>query len=165
MIWLIAIFLIFLLFGYLLLAPFVLDIDSRKDLCIVRFHRLASGRLLVSDGSLQLEISIAGWKKQIDLLLERKPKIKKASKKKSQRKQSRFSFKKILSITRSFKVNKCRFSFDSGNMQLNGYLFPGFYWLSRKTGKSFSINFLGDTELVLQIENNFARIAWAYFHN
>lgn len=54
-------------------------------------------------------------------------------------------------------------SIDTGNMPLNGIMYPGFFWLSRLTGKTFEINFSDKNELILEIENNLAGLVKAFF--
>jgi hypothetical protein len=65
-------------------------------------------------------------------------------------------------VIRSFKVNKLEATFDFGDMQWNGILYPLFCWISCKTGKDVRINFEGKNIIVLQAENNIARMSRAY---
>ncbi|MBV8390534.1 MAG: hypothetical protein JO080_12090 [Mucilaginibacter sp.] len=146
------------LLGYLLFAPIYLEINSLNGLCGARLHHLASANLVLVDSSFKINLSIIGWKKQIDLLSKRKTR-KKASRKKKSRKFRLGLFKVLL---KTFKVNQCYLSIDTGDVQLNGLLYPGFYWLNKYTGKSIGINFLGKNEIILQIENNLARLIKAF---
>jgi hypothetical protein len=150
-------------FVYLLVAPFYLEIDSESALCRIRFHFLASAGLRVSDSSLILNLKIAGWKKRIDLLAPRKQKKKSVEEKvKRQRKKTLIPFRKIWAVMKSFRINKCELSFDFGDMPLSGILYPLFQWLGILTGKSIKINFWNENKITLEIENNFARMIWAY---
>jgi hypothetical protein len=47
-------------------------------------------------------------------------------------------------------------------VQLNGLLFPLGYWLARRTGRPIDVNFTNNNELVIAIDNNVARLLWAY---
>lgn len=133
----------------------------------VRFHYLASARIIVIDDSLKIDLRIIGWKKQIDLinqLFKRKTgKITQKQYKNSKSKLSRLSL--IRSILKSFKVNKCYLDIDTGNMQLNGILYPVFYWISKYTGKPIGINFQNQTEIIVEIQNNCARVIRAFIYS
>ena len=167
MIWLWTLVLIVVLFfSYLLFAPFYLEINSNNGMCRVRFHRLASVGIVIKDNSLVIDVSIAGWKRQFDLvdMLTTKREKKKVIRTRK-KKPIKISVEKIKAIVKSFKVSKCYVSVDSGNVQLNGMLFPVFYWLGRRAGKTIEINFLDKNIIILEINNNFARIIRAFiFH-
>ncbi|HEY8780400.1 MAG TPA: hypothetical protein VIM16_02195 [Mucilaginibacter sp.] len=154
-------------FAYLLFAPFYLEINSISGLCGVRFHRLAFAKLVISESSVKIDLWIAGWRKRIDPFaksVKRKP-TKKSIPPKQKKKPFKISFSSVKAVLKSFKINKCYLNIDSGNVQLNGLLFPGFYWLSKYTNKPLSINFLDRNEIILEIENNMARIIKALiFH-
>lgn len=162
---LILLFVVLTIVIYLLFAPFYLEIDSIKDLFRVRFHRLAAARLVIKERSVKVELIIAGWKREFDpfsrALYKSKPHpaIKK-------RRKSSISLPLIKAMVKSFKINSCYLSIDTGDMPLNGILYPGFYWLSRLTGKTFEINFSDKNELILEIKNNIARIIRVFiFHS
>ena len=162
MIWLLVFLLILVSIScYLLFAPFYLEINSRIGLCRIRFHRLAMAGFYLQESSLILELKIAGWRKQIDLLAER-PSHKENLKIKYKKERKTISLKKIKAILKSFKVNKLYLNFCFDNMPLNGILYPAFLWLSRRTGKHFEINFWNENEFILEIENNLFRMIRAY---
>lgn len=164
MIWLLLILLMLTLFiTYFLFAPFYLEIDSKRKLIRMRFHRLASARLLVVNSSLMIDVRIPGWRKSIDLIRQDRQKIKATTKKKY--KARKIPFHKIKAVMKSFKVNRCYVDVDLDNMEMNGMLFPLFYWVSHLTGKYFRTNFLGRSDVSLEIENNVARMLWAYIFN
>lgn len=133
----------------------------------MRFHRLASVSIYAEKNTLILQTKIAGWTRQTDLpakiniLDERSPKDKKRKKIRPQK----ISWIKIRGVLESFKVNKCNISVDSGDMQLNGILYPLFYFLSVYSGKDIRINFVGENEIILEIKNSIARIGLAYFRS
>jgi hypothetical protein len=169
MIWVLVLLLILLTaLGYVLLAPFYLELDSRSGLCRFRFHRLASARLAIVENTLILHLWVAGWQKQLDLLEKLagngKPSQKKIKENlKRDGKRPNVPMRKIWGIVRSFKVNTFLLSFDAGNVRTNGLLFPWFLLAGRLTGKPIGINFLKENDLVLEIENSFFRILRAYF--
>ncbi|HYV90582.1 MAG TPA: hypothetical protein VE978_02320 [Chitinophagales bacterium] len=163
MIWLILLLIVVLVFVYLLVAPFYLEIDSVEGLCRIRFHFLASAKLRMSESSLILDLKIIGVEKQIDLLAPPKQKKKPVQKKIGrQKKRAGIPFRKVWAMLQSFRINKCDVNFDFGDMPLNGILYPLFQWISILTGKSIRINFGNETKIILEIENNFARIGWAF---
>ena len=164
MMWLLTISLVLILIIiYVLFAPFYLDIDTERSLLRVRFHHLSTARLLIIDNSLTVDLRIAGWKTQIHLPGQRKKKEKKKTiEVKQKNKRGKISFRKGIAVFKTFKVNQCYFNLDSGDMPLNGILFPLFFWISRFTGKDFRINFLGENVIRLEIENNMARMLSAF---
>lgn len=148
------------IFLYLLLAPFSIEIDSRMSKYMVRFNFLAKARLQPTQTSLLLDFQIAGWHKRIDLfvkqskLLVKKPKTKK--------KNSNVPIKKIVAMFNTFKLSVCHISVDTGDMALNGILYPGFLWLSRLIRKDIGINFHNKNTIIIKIENNLYRLLRAY---
>jgi hypothetical protein len=72
---------------------------------------------------------------------------------------------KVKYMMRSFKVNACYVNLSFENGLLNAWLFPVFSELSRYSGKNFSINFTDVNEVKIEIENNMARMIWAWFKN
>lgn len=77
-------------------------------------------------------------------------------------KRNEVSFRKMMRVLGSFKINRCEILIDTGNIQLNAFLFPIFYLLQMKTSKNIQINFIGNNKLIIEIENNLARMSWAY---
>lgn len=162
MIWLlITLLILVLVFIYILFAPCYVEIDSERRLFRIRFHYLASARLSITDSSLIINVRIAGWNKPFDLLTKKKRK-QKSLKVKRKSKPRKISLHKLKAMIKSFKVNKCYFNLDLGNVERNGILFPLFLWISHVTGKYFRINFLGKNDIKLEIENNIANILWAF---
>jgi len=51
---------------------------------------------------------------------------------------------------------------DTGDMPLNGILFPWFYLFSRRVNHDVLINFNNENTIKLKIENSIARMLWAY---
>ena len=165
MMWLEVLFLLFVLvLAYALFAPFYLEVDSEINLLRIRFHHLASAKLLTRNSSLIIQLNVAGWNKEMDLFTEGVKQRKTTSVVKRKRKSSKIQLRKVIAVLKSFKVNTCYINFDCGNMQWNGILFPLFFWISKITGKDIRINFIGVSNIKLEIENNFARIIWAFVY-
>lgn len=150
--------------SYLLFAPFYLEISSRNGLCRIRFHRLASANLRIDGNTLLLELRLPGFIKKIDLFESQKEHEEKQVKRSTERKGAgrKISWRKIKAILQSFKINEFKLSVDSGDMQLNGILYPVFYLISENRRINLEINFIDENEIELEIENNLARISWAY---
>lgn len=152
------------IFIYVLFAPFYLEINTINGLLRLRFHRLIKAQLVINENSLCLDLKIAGWRKQIDLLAqkEQKKQKKKSIKKQSEKGSNRISLKKISAIAKSFKVNKFYLSISFDEMMLNGIIYPLLNFLSFKKNKRIEINFFHENEIILEVENNFFRIIRAY---
>jgi hypothetical protein len=159
--WILIIACLLMVFIYLLFAPFFVEINSVTGLFRIRFHRLASARLILNESSIFLELKIGVWQKKIDVL-EKKERKKKPVVKNEKKKQTNISFQKFLAVIKSFRVRNLLLTLDTGDTQMNGILYPLFVLMSISCGKNITINFLDENKLILQIENNLARIIWAY---
>jgi hypothetical protein len=150
---------------YLLTAPFHAEIDSTTGLIQVRFHLLARATVVVENDVLLVRLNALWWKKTFDILQafsqKREQKAPSVQKKRRQSKRS-FPLDKVRGVLRSFTIRRCLIMLDTGDVRANAVLFPVFYWLSLTTGQSIAINFYQQNDLVLDIENNIARIAWAF---
>jgi len=163
--WLVILVLIIIaVFAYLLFAPFYLELNSSSGLCGIRFHRLAYAKLIITDNTLIIDLWIAGWVRRIDLFAKNaKPKAKLIKPKR--KKPFKVSFSRVEAVLKSFKINKCYLNIDTGNVQLNGMLYPCFYWVGKVSHRPVGINFLDQNEIILEIENNMARVIRALiFH-
>lgn len=150
-----------LIFCYVLFAPFYFEINSITNKYGFRFHKFLYANIHITEKSLLLNIKIAGWRKQIDLLNQNiKP-----SKGKIKKERGEIPIGKIYSIIKSFKVNKFYLNLSFENMALNGVLFPFFSVLKSKTNKNIQINFWNKNEIVIEVENNFYRIIKAYINS
>lgn len=147
---------------YVLFAPLLVEIDSRNY--TYQFRVVPIFRLWwVSDEFFgHPEMSIFGIHKKITFsnLKEKTTQLKQKS-----TNTLNVSFQRFFAIIKSCKVKKCVIDIDTGNMPLNGKLFPLMYMLSRLTGKKFNINFTGKNEVVLTIKNNVYSILKAYIKN
>ena len=77
-------------------------------------------------------------------------------------KSFKIKFSKIKAMLHSFKVNTFFMNLDSNDVLLNANLFPIFLGIRIYTGKELYINFIGKNEIKIEIENNVARIIWAF---
>ena len=151
---------------YFLFAPFFLEINTIEGIYRLRFHKLAECTLNFTPSSVYLDIKILFWKKQLDLLSKKEKSVKlketKTKEKIRNKRTGSIGFNKLKAIVKSFKINKCDISIDSGNMQLNGMLYPFVYLIGRILKQNIMINFINENHVNIKIENNLARIAYAY---
>lgn len=159
---LVLLFIVFLIFIYFLFAPFYLEVNTADGLYRIRFHWLISISLKTNTASPMLELRLMGQKKQIDLFSQKQTSKQKPIIAKQKKRKVKISLKKIAGMLKSFKINKCIIHIDSGDMQINGILYPLFYWISCYSKRDVRVNFLGENKMILEIENNLARMSWAY---
>lgn len=150
----------------LLLLPFQFEIDSRRALIAFRWGRIGSASLLFSGEDLRLFVQLPMWRKSYSLL---QPMIKKKGKKQELQKKKKRSGaffkmtrKRIKRLLSSFKILKFRLNLDTDDYVLNAYLFPVFSLLSSRGTPQLGINFEGDFELQLLVENRLIRIIRAF---
>lgn len=162
MIWFLSLPIVLLiLLSYLLFAPFYLEINSTTGLFKVRFHRLASARLFITESSLFIDLKIMWWHKIIDLLAPKNKQMK-TERKKIQKEKPKISLRKILLVIKTFKVNKFYLTIDTGSMWLNGMIYPLFLWLGMRLKRNITINFVNENEIIFETENNLFRILRVY---
>lgn len=150
-----------LLAGYIICAPFYVNVNSDVGLFELRFHHLATVSLVFTDYSPLIKIRIAGFHKQMELIKTVK-KEKVTVKKPRQKKFKKIPVSKLMAMVKSFQVNTCFLTIDTGNMQMNGILFPVFNLIGQRINKDISINFINENKFIFQMENNLARMMWAY---
>lgn len=165
--WLLWILLLILLFAifYILVAPFYFEVNSTTGLFRFRFQKLAYAQIVMHDDRLFLRYKIIWIHREIDLLnmaLNRaQPKNTSSHKKKSSIKIKRIP-QRLMAVVKSFSIQECYVSVDTGNYPLNGLLFPLFYSGSVYTGKIIKINFWNENEIIFKIKNSIARMSWAF---
>lgn len=159
------------LISYLLLAPIVIDIDSKQDLYMARFHRLFSMRLVPGDWPWQIEMRIVGFKKIMKLKPEVKKEkaIKKEGQAKTVVKKSAKAFKvtvrQMLAVLRSFKVKHCRLCINLGDAALNGKYFPVFWLTGCLLSTPVQTIFTGSSIIKIEIRNTIGRMLLAFIKN
>lgn len=165
MIWLTALLCgVLLIMAYLLFAPFYIEVNSLSNLYRLRFHRLMSLSLKSNTDGWAVELKILFWKKHIRFTGgpgkdDKKPEP--ASKPSS--KMPAIDLKKIIRVLKSFDLKVCDISLDTGHMPLNGILYPLVYMTGAYYRREISINFAGHNHVILEIENNLAKIIYAYY--
>lgn len=163
--WIIITFLVII--SYLIFAKLFIEIDSTINLYRLSFGGILALSIVFINDSILLELKIFWWKRVYNLnnvfTNERKDVVKTSNINKRKAFSLQKIFKKTVSVLKSFKIKKCFITIDTGNMPLNGILFPWVYLLSIYMKKKVSVNFSGQNIIILQIENSLARMLWAYF--
>ena len=166
MISIIIILIILLPLVWLLLAPIQLVINSKRDIYRIVWKGVAGAELIPVPGNLLLRFNILFWRKEIDAMAELarqqdKPKAPEKKKKKKGRSKGWLSFKKIkrkgIRLLKSCNVKALRLNIDTHDYIYNSYLYPIFYLLDRGK-KRLSINYTGESEVLLVVENRLYRM-------
>jgi hypothetical protein len=154
-----------LIFG-LITASIVLEVNSNSHLLRFRFGRIASIQMIWQDEMPAFLLKIFGVSKIVVLKNNSTRKVKTiVANKKTNRASKKISIKrlkKILNVLRSFKIKKLSINVDTGDASLNGILFPIMILLSSKYKRQLAINFNGEEEFILIIENSIGRMIRAY---
>jgi hypothetical protein len=157
-----GIFLLALL--YLLFAPFILEIDSPKDLYQVRFGAVATGELFFTESLPAIRMKVFGLQKILSPF-EPKKKMVKEEKPAKEKKPRKISVQKMmrkgLNLFRSFKVTYFYLDLDTDDYVMNGLLYPIAARLS-KPGRIVCINFESHVVTKLRIENTIGQMILAY---
>ncbi len=164
----VAVFLLFVaVLLYVFTAPLYLEVNTYTGLFQLRFHQLVSARLTLEDGKLLLRLYFWRWQKDIDLLApgeEKKIVEQKTEQPVNTEKKRRYQipFRKVWAAVKSIRINKLYCTFDTGDMPTNGLLYPVAATLSTQLGKTIVVNFLGENELILELELRIYRLVWAF---
>ena len=158
--WVILLVLV-LLAGWLLIAPFSIEADTRKPYFLFRWVSIGRAELLYRD-DLLLHLHIFFFHKTIHLLDLRPAKKKKPEKKKTGGRKMTFSRvrRKAIRVLRSFTVKKFELALDTGDAVLNARLFPVNYLPYCRN--HVAINFRGENYLCFHITNRPWKLARAF---
>lgn len=157
----------------ILMTPFRLIIDSVLGVYRLEFGRLASGELVMEDAQPYVDVKVLFWKRRFNPFElksgearewkgETSIEGKRPKKVGAERKRRLIGLRKVLAIVQSFKVNRFKIRINTGDMPLNGVMYPLIYWLAFRTRKDIAIVFYGQSVVRINIENNLARMTWAY---
>jgi len=150
-------------FIFLFLTPIIFEIDSKRYIYQIRIWGIGSMNVIVVHSNICFRLNILGWKKDFYPGQKEKKILKK---KEITTKHKKISLKKILhkgnAIIRSFDVKYFYVNLDTDDYVMNAWLYPLATLLSNEN-RRLSINFLGEVELRLKIENSLQRMLRAYF--
>lgn len=162
--YLLILLIILLLLSGLLFTSFYLEIDSIRNLFRLRFGRMVRADLSIKESLFKIDLYFLGIPIKIDPYKGTK-KAPGEIKQVKTKKKVNINFRKIMAVLKSFRVKEFYMNIDTGNEQSNGMLFPVFLGLSYISKRNISINFIDQNDFKLIIQNNAARVAWAYFRN
>jgi len=167
MFWIIFISLVLLIIGLILVVPIHLRIiwnDTDQQLS------LSWGSLLdtlvvpfAEEGYLQIRFLFFKKKWPLSSLMTATPESSKPKTRKSKSWRPKHPIKIARRLWRSFHVLQFRLNIDTDDYVLNAYLYPAFKAISSKRKMDCVVNFRGQTELLLVIENRLFRILYALF--
>lgn len=163
MIVLIILITLLVLITILLLIPIRFKVDSNRNIYLAEWKHLFSAKVMLQNEEPIMQLKSFFWKKEINLLEIKSTPNKKAQKKKKppKQKKSKFNFrKKIKPLLKSFQVRQFFINIDTNDYVWNAYLFPVFYFL-KNDKRQMHINFNGNVEVLLEIQNRPIRILWA----
>lgn len=165
--------LIYTLFGVLRI-----DIDSDKAYGQFYFGPLVKGMVFWKEDwpVPYARIDVPFYHREFDLLelavsSESKPikdkplnekKTRSGSNKKGINPFKRLSFKRIVSILKSFKVNAFTWRLDTDDYVLNAQLFPLFYVTSTQ-GLDVGVNFIGENKIKVDVQNTGFNLLYHFF--
>lgn len=153
----------------MLFTRFVIVVNSEQGYAGIRFGRFCRVVVLLTEEKQALVIKAGWWQKQYILSEIMQQPEKEIKQEKVVRKSKRRTnmapwkiFRKIRAVLGSFIIMRCDVTIDTGNMPLNGILYPWAYLLGRKLKQNISINFFGGSTVIFEAQNTIARMLWAY---
>lgn len=160
---------LFAIVAWLLIAPFQLQIDSRRNHYRLHWKSIGYGQLLIQPSALAVRLKIFFWQKDWPLFPPARGKPKLAPKANEPQKTdepkkdttTRPSLFKLMALLRTFQLKKFRLHVDTDDYILNSYLYPVFYFLNGKN-RELRINYQGDLLLQMVVENRLYRLLVAY---
>ena len=144
--------------GWLLLSPIQLVLDSDRQMYCLRWMGLGRVGMKVIPGDLVLRYESWLFQYEFHPLSHKK---KRDAKKKKRQKKTRHSFRKVMrkirNILGSFEIKAFWVNLDTDDYILNGYLYPLLFYLGKR-GKHLKVNFQGDLDVNIVVENRLYRI-------
>jgi len=150
----------------MLFAPLRLWLDSSKNIYRCSWGRLITCQILVED-RIFLEFRMLFWHWRWDVLskLARgrpsgEARSRRRPRKRKERKPRNLTWR-LFGVLRSFRVTQFHLRVDTGDYVWNSYLYPLVYGLYGQRGV-VQVNFSGDTELLLLVENRIIKMLRAF---
>ncbi|MBT8185867.1 MAG: hypothetical protein KJN76_13560 [Eudoraea sp.] len=146
--------LLLLLILYVLFVPINLFIDTSSNQYYVQITGLAKVHLEGhKEEVIRIKLKTLFMKFYFYPLKKLGTSKKKKQKKEAVKKKStRFGFKKVLRLLRSFKVKRFLLDVDTGDCISNARLYPVFAFLNYYVG-AFHVNFQGRNRLAVHLQN------------
>jgi len=152
---------------YLFIAPMYFEIDTEAGLMRVRFHNWAKATLRAENGTIHLQLKIAWWGKDLDILeMIGRQRPAKNNVNKHTKSSTTFKIKRLpqrmLQVMKSFTVQTFYITFDTGSMAFNGILYPWVMFVRWYIHKDIHINFVQENCIKLTLRNSIASMVWAF---
>jgi len=159
-VWLIILIFLFLLVGWLLLAPVQLQIDTRIPEVYFRWITVGRAKLTYEQDKWWLRISVFVFSKEWDVANFTHQRKKRATKARPKRKKEKAGWlTRVLNVVKSFRITRWQISIDSGDGMTNAWMYPmNFYPAFRH---HLNVNFSDQNYLFLEIRNAPWKIIYA----
>lgn len=152
-----------LLAGWLLLAPFELECDTRVPLLRLRWKTIGSAEITYEEGW-KAVCRVLFFRKTIPLPAGTKAKKEiKGKKEKGKRRKKMpagLAMRKLLRVLFTFRVRHWEWALDTGDQTLNAKLYPANY-MPRLQGH-LQVNFTGVNYFSCRVQNRPWRILYAW---
>lgn len=158
MIGLILILVFLILIVGIMFTPIKLEIDTANNTYLLQWKGIASLSLIPVPNDLLMQFSVFFWKKDFyPLHYQAKKKLEKPKKTKQKKVRSQQWAHKGFRLLKSFEIKAFQLNLDTDNFIQNSYLFPIFHLLDNPK-RQMKINYKGDSELFLIVENRLYRM-------
>lgn len=151
---------------WLLLVPFELEIDTTKGVFRFEWKTIARVLWLPEEGWDVVKVDAPFFHKKISsaaIKSRRSPRRKvspDAPKPAPKRLASKWAWRVVPAVLRSFQVRRCVLWLDTGDYVRNAWLYPVFGLLQNQRIRVV-VNFLGKNDLSVLVQNSLGRMAWA----
>lgn len=153
---------LFILVTWILLAPFIIFIDTARRVFFIQVKPIFKIAWIIREGKSTLAIQLFFLKWQFNPKSSPKVKPKRA---RTLRKKKPVNYLKMtkqvpafmMRIIQSFKIEKAKVTIDTGDAIFNAWLLPVFLALN-KPDFTFSINYNGANSIFLIVQNRLMRI-------
>lgn len=145
--------------GFILLTPLVLEVDTDHRVYRIRLRGIAASELIFPNGRIHVRLWVLGYSKIFDPFSKKKGPTPPPEKKTKEHKRFGVSkvSRKALSVLKSFTVKYLYINIDTDDYLMNAWLYPLVVPLSRGS-RTFRINFNGEVDMRLRIENRLGKI-------
>jgi hypothetical protein len=165
MIWMILIAFLVLILLWILLAPVIILLDSRRNLYRVFLPGILGVALVPGDTLFFLRIRVFFIPFRIDPFKKRK---EKEGKKEAHKLKWSFSggMKRALALLRTIRIRRFILDIDTDDFALNAQLVPVFSAINESAGNlDLGVNFKGQASLLLDARTRLGTVLWAYLMN
>ncbi|MFL5742760.1 MAG: hypothetical protein ACJ75B_21255 [Flavisolibacter sp.] len=167
MIWLLIVIVIAALPVWMFFAPVEASLDTRVPVVVLRWRLFGRASFFFEEEEFWLRINLVFWQWQWRLAdLTNRTKKAKAKTKNVQVKKgkSRFSFRKVIRIMKCLQIKQCDLALRPDNYVVTAQLYP-LNFIKLPYPYKFSIDFTGDSYLLMKITTAPWRVVYAWLRN